>query len=243
MQPLLPTLEVMEIERLRDQAFLEFDDVADFIWKAPRLIESERRLEAVKLDAYFPDDGGHRQHRKEMEQRKLDATFPYMIASGNLYALLSLFETYLLLLCGEIQNLTGKQLSDTKGQGVSKLLAYFKGCGVAPESQPLHDQVMAALKIRNCLMHASGMLSWSKDAPELRRIVKTMSFLSPEHRQRRKKHADRPPLVNVVSSSLGDRIVVQNIYSHVLCSYLIQYFMSLCETFNVAICARRSGNA
>lgn len=235
MQRLFPSLEVPEIERLRDQAYLEFTDVSDFIWKAPRLIDSERNLEARKLDAYFPHDGEHRQRRKEIGQRKLDSVFPYMLATGNLFSLLSLFESYLLLLAEEIQKINSCQLSEVKGQGVSKLFTYFKACGILPGAQPLHEQVVAALKIRNCLMHASGMLSWSREASELRKIEKTMSFLSNEHRQRRKQIQDPQPLVTLIQSGLGDRIVVQIMYCHVLCGYLSQYFTSLCESASAAM--------
>lgn len=241
MQRLLPSLDIVEIERLRDRAYLEFADVGDFIWKAPRLIDNERELEERKLDAYFSNDGEHRQHRqrrREMEQRKLDSTFPYMITTGNLFALLSLFESYLLLLADELQTLNPRQLNETRGQGVSRLFSYFKSCGLSSETQPLYEQVMAALKIRNCLIHASGMLSWSKEAAELRRIETTMSFLSIEDRQRRRQFKDAEPLVKVTQSGLGERIVVQGLYCHVLCSYLSQYFMSLCESANASIRVR-----
>lgn len=235
MQRLFPPLKNSGIEALRVRAYIELFQVSDFIWKVPRFIEGERAIEAEKLNAYFPQDGIERNSREGMEKRKLNSTFPYMIATGNLFALGSVFESYLLLLAEEVQNLSGQQLGKVKGQGLSKLFTFFKYCGLSLETAPLHEQIVAALKIRNCLMHASGMLYWSKEAAELQRIVNTMSFLSSDHRQRRKQLKDAEPLVNIVQSGLGKRVVVQNMYNHVLCGYLSQYFVSLCESADKAI--------
>lgn len=221
--------ETTAIGQLKKRAFWEFQDVSDFVWKAPRLIDSERIRETKKLDAYFPDDTEHRRLRHARESQKLDATFPYMIATGNLFSTISLFESYMLLLGGELQSKTGRRLDEVKGQGLSKLLAYFKLCGALPGSIPYHEQMLAAIRIRNSLMHASGLLSWSRDETELRRLFKSSSFLALEDRERRKKVAEPMDLVNIVPSPLGDRLVVQNIYAHLLCGYLVEYFVQLCE--------------
>ena len=230
------------IEQLRERASREFWDITDFIWKAPHLIDHEAKLEAKKLDAYFPDKSINRSRRKESETRKLEGTFPYMISTGNLFSVISVFETYLLLLAGELQVLTGLQIADVKGsrQGINKLFSYFQMCGVPPESVPNHAQILAAIKIRNCLMHASGILSWSKDEEDLRRIERSMLFLPKEDRERHRKSMKVEPFVKIVSSSLGDRIVIQNIYAYYLSSYLREYFMKLCIEFISKQISRRT---
>jgi hypothetical protein len=42
--------------QLANRASEEFHNLSDFIWKAPRFVESERTLELAKLEQYFPDD-------------------------------------------------------------------------------------------------------------------------------------------------------------------------------------------
>ena len=113
-------------------------------------------------------------------------------------------------------------------------------CGVPPESVPYHAQILAAIKIRNCLMHASGILSWSKDEEDLRRIERSMLFLPKKDREWHRKNMEVEPFVRVVSSSLGDRIVIQNIYACFLSSYLREHFMKLCVEFINKQIARRT---
>lgn len=223
------------IDELSTRAWREFMDVSDFFWKAPRLIDHERKLELNKLDAYFPDHPEFRERRWSMESHKLDHTFPYLIAVGNLFSALSLFESYLLLLAGELQTQTSVQIKDCKGQGVSRLFAYFRQIGVIPEGVRLHEQVQASIKIRNCLMHASGMLDWSRENDDLRRIQSVGFYLSAEHRKMRNDKGGEFNELRVVSSALGDRLAVDNQYCHVLCSYLNSYFSDLCEAAQVAL--------
>ena len=223
------------IEQLSNRAWREFGNVSDFIWKAPRLIEHERKLELKKLDAYFPNHPEFKERRWKTESHKLDHTFPYLIAVGNLFTALSLFEAYLLLLADELQAHTGLQVKDVKGQGTSRLFAFFRQVGVMPERVELYEQVQAAIKIRNCLMHASGMLDWSRENDDLRRIQFIGSYLSLEHRKMRTDQGKEFNEVSVTKSALGDRLAVDNQYCHVLCSYLNSYFSALCEAAQVKL--------
>ena len=218
-----------QIQNLGVRAEREFVDVSDFIWKAPRLIDQERKLELSKLDSYFPNHPELKERRWKMESHKLDHTFPYLIAVGNLFCVVSLFESYLLLLAGELQAHVTVQLRDVKGQGVSRLFKFFRSVGVSPERIRLYEQVQAAIKIRNCLTHASGMLDWSRENDDLRNIQSTGAYLSPEHRKMRLDKGREFDEVLLGESALGDRLIVDNQYCHVLCSYLHTYFSALCE--------------
>ena len=80
------------------KAVHELNDVSDYIYKSPRLLKHERTLEQQKLDAYFPDGGINADIRWRYESKKLNETFPRLIAVGNLFAVLSIFENYVLLL-------------------------------------------------------------------------------------------------------------------------------------------------
>jgi hypothetical protein len=223
------------LKQLSASAQLEFEDVADFFWKVPRFIEHERQLELAKLDDYFPDNLELRERRWMFESSKLNHTFPYLVATGNLFCAASLFETYLLVLASGIEAYTGIRVKDMKGQGVNRLLAFLRRIGVTPEKVQLHEQVSAAIKIRNCLMHASGMLDGSRKNYDLRRIQRTGAFLSRKHRKKRRDLGLACHEVTIVSSSLGDRLAINDQYCHILCNYLHTYFTGLCEATNAAL--------
>ena len=152
---------ILQPERLAASAYEEFNNLGDFIYKAPRLVKSERESELAKLERYFPNDSNLRDLRWQAESHNLDHVFPYLIATGNLFALLSLFESYLLALCVGIQSSSTVQIKDIHGTGVGRLFKFLGRLGVAAEDMSLHQQIQAAIKIRNCLIHASGVLSWS----------------------------------------------------------------------------------
>jgi hypothetical protein len=103
--------EDLAFQQFASSAYFEFTDVADYIWKSPRLIESEFKLEIEKLNAYFPVKGDdkqdaqnikYRKMRWQHERKKLTAIFPYLMATGNLFSIISLFETYCFILCKEL---------------------------------------------------------------------------------------------------------------------------------------------
>ena len=216
----------LQLAQLASRAGQEFDDLGDFIYKAPRLVESERETELAKLELYFPDDAKHRELRWAHESHKLDHVFPYLIAVGNLFALLSLFESYLLSLCVELQPHTAVQLNSIGGTGVNRLFKFLRRVGVAVEDLPLHQQVQAAIKIRNCLIHASGVLSWSHNNDDLRELQRTGAYLSPENQGVRTRQGGE--YIYIHAAAVGDRLMVRNEYCHVLCFYLRTYLVALC---------------
>ncbi|WOJ88836.1 hypothetical protein RZS28_13605 [Methylocapsa polymorpha] len=91
------------LEGLASQAFSEFSEAADYYWKSARLIDSELKSEALKLSDYYPLSGEEkadriaiklRKFRWTREHRKLTGVFPYLIAAGNLFSCVSLFEVF-----------------------------------------------------------------------------------------------------------------------------------------------------
>ena len=213
--------------QLATRASEEFDNLSDFIWKAPRLVETERELELAKLHLYFPNDPVSRDLRWRDESHNLDHVFPYLIAVGNLFALLSLFESYVLALCSELEPRTPVELSSVNGMGISRLFKFLRRAGAKAEDLPLHQQIQAAISIRNCLIHASGVLSWSRDNNGLRDLQRTINYLSSEHQAVRT--AQGGEYVYLQPSPLGDRLMIRSDYCHLLCFYLKSYFVSLCE--------------
>lgn len=217
-----------QLNQLASQASDEFDDILDYIWKSPGLIKHETEIELKKIPLYFPNDPKSAALRWKWQSEKLTGVFPQFIAVGNLFSVVSLFEFYLLQLGDKLQSSCGIQLESVKGQGVTKLFEYFKKINLSPHKVPLYDQVQAALKIRNCLMHSSGMLAWDRYEKDLRRTLSSRTYLSLEDRNRRKAKGEISNEVLIKESAVGDRLQVENMYSFIVSAYLRDYFFDLC---------------
>jgi hypothetical protein len=209
----------------------EFSDISDYIWKAPNFIEQETKLEKRKLEAYFPLTGDAdkdafaislRAIRWEHESRKLYELFPQLLAVGNLYACLSVFEAYCLRLANLIERRSQHQVRTTGGRGIQKIFKFFSTAGVQHFKTDYALEMEAALKIRNCLIHSEGLLSWAQEA-SLRRIIGSGRFLSIEHLERRKRLGTPLDEVTIVTSELGDKITISNKYPHLLATYARWY--------------------
>ncbi len=218
-----------KIDPLKKAAYLEFSDASDFIWKCPRLLKQEYKIEIRKLSTYFPDNPKLASLRWHFEGKKLRQLFPYLMATGNLFSATSLFETYLLLLAKQVEQLANVELKNTKGQGLQRIFNFLKGCGIQYNVIQLWPQVDAAIKIRNCLTHANGLLEWSRDREELCRIIKRGIFLSKDHRKKCiNKNGVYEELI-LVNSDMGERIQPTNMYSWLANAYYRDYFMDLCN--------------
>ena len=218
-----------QLGQLKSRAFSEFNDVGDFIWKSPRFLIHETTLEKEKLKDYFPEGGETARLRWQHESAKLGSTFPYLIAIGNLFSATSLFETYLLLLVELLQETTTITIDKTKGQGFPRACTYLRTNFVRPESVSLFYQVEAAFRIRNCMAHASGLLSNVRDRREVRRVVKDGIYLSSDDRDRRRSMGGQFDELSIVPSKLGERLQVNNEYSYITVFYMRDHYLALCE--------------
>ena len=208
----------------------EFNQISDYIWKSPRLLDQETKLEIQKIAEYFPDDKKLAELRWQRESRKIDKVFPYLIALGNMFSVMSTFESYLLIISNELEKDTGVKVNSVSGSGINRLFSYFRCINIDIERIILFHQIDAAIKVRNCLSHANGILSWSRDETELRRIQRSGTYLSHEHRLRRKKMNGIYSEIIIVSSAFGDRIQIENKYAFILTSYLRDYLSGLCQS-------------
>jgi hypothetical protein len=136
------------------------------------------------------------------------------------------FERYVLQLAMEVEKVVKIPVDQTVGKGIARWLAYLRRAGVVNTScVPLWPQVDAAFKIRNCLMHAQGFLRLSKKGDaEIRRIVKSGTFLEPQHRKKRQRPFEE---IKIVKSRIGDRLEITNEYSYLVAVYLRDYFGNL----------------
>lgn len=222
-----------ELHRLADSAGSEFDYLSDYIWKSPKLLEQETKLELRKLKVYFPNDSEGARLRWAHESHKLTRVFPYLIAVGNLFMATSIFESYMFLLAEAVKGRTGVAVETAKGAGIRRLFSYLKLVGISPSKIPLFEQVMAGIRIRNCFAHASGVLDWTREAKELIRLQSTRAYLSKDHRRRMKSLGKDPDDLLISNTKLGKKLVINNGYPHVLTSYFRDYFFEICKSAKV----------
>jgi hypothetical protein len=226
-----------ELQRLSLSAFDEFGDIADYIWKSPNLIESERKIELEKLNRYFPLTGDPEKDEKAKqlrrvrwrhEGRKLRGVFPYVMANGNLFTCISVFETYCLMLCKAIERRSGADLSRCKGSGVSKSFNFLSKTPIDLNQLAFREQVLIAILIRNCLFHANGILDWSRDESELRKVVARRSYLDTRSRSI-SSEVQEPDEIAIMETKLGDCLVISNSYPHIVSSYLKYHLIDMCK--------------
>lgn len=214
--------------KLARSAYDEFSNAADYIWKTPRFLEAEREEELAKLPIYFPNAPQLASLRWQHESAKIDRTFPFLMSRGNLFSIASLYESYLHLLAKDIEKSTGNPLKLARGQGVSKIYNYFKTVDINYSAVDFFEQVDAALKIRNCLFHASGILDWCKSPEQIIRIVDNLIYLSKDHRQHRIKSYNSDNEVVIFKSKFGNRLEIINQYPWIVAFYFRDYFVGLC---------------
>lgn len=220
--------------RLASNALDEFSNLADYIWKTPNFIESERSVEEAKLHDYFPITGDEkhdemarrlRQMRWYLESRKLFVSFPIWAASGNLFLSLALFESYCLRLVKLIEQRSELSLAEVQARGASKIFKFLEKSGIDIFKRSCYRELQVSLRIRNCLIHAEGLLALDKDQVSLRRIISKGRYLTREHVERRERRGLPLDEVRIIASDLGDRIVVSNDYPHVVTTYARDFFI------------------
>jgi hypothetical protein len=210
-------------------AALEFDELADYIWKSPHLIDNETKIEKQKIKDYFPDNAEMAKLRWSYESRKLQSTFPYIIAVSNLYSVTSLLESYLLLLICEIESGTLTKLIEIKGNGISRYFNFFEKNGINLNDIKYYKQVRASLKIRNAFIHANGILKYLKESVEIRRIYSQHEFLENDHYKRKVENKSRIDEVEIIQTAHGEKLQISMLYAHTLAFYYREFLSSLID--------------
>ncbi len=215
-------------------AFNELNDISDYVYKSPRLLTHEKDLERRKLAAYFPQGGISAGIRSHYESVKLNETFPQFIAMGNLFLVLSVFESYVSELLKILQDQNPAVPKLELSRGVKDHLKATKAYGAKPYDARCYEQVHTAICIRNCLMHAKGLLASCRQADDLRTRINDCKFLSPDLRKRRseRERSSVRDEVTIEGAGSGERLVITNNYASLACSYSREYFCALCGMLN-----------
>ena len=242
-----------QLRLIRIAAQREFDGTSDFLWKAPSFIEEQVKIELQKLQAYFPLTGDTnrdefvirmRKARWSLEATNLFGLFPHMLYSGNLSALLSLLETYLFRLCVILESVSGRELTSIHSSGIDRLFKYLNlvspdlSISLDVNSLAYHQQIRAALIIRNALVHASGILKMARNASSIEGIIKNHLYL---HRKDRRKEiiSDSRYTVRLIPGNYGDRIVVGYLFVWRYNIYCRDFFTTLCDRLTYELSTKK----
>lgn len=210
----------------------EFVHISDFIWKSNRLIVEEKKREEEIYsicESSLSADMIVANLRWEHESFKINKVFPYLTNVSNLFTLISILEHNLLKLAKEIEKRENSLLiNDIKKTGLNKLFEYFRKKGVVLEKVTLFKQIQASIKVRNCFFHASGVISWSKDATELNNIVKNKLYFDKKDKENPQINTNQEYIISIVESDFGQQLQLTHNYTFILSIYIKDFLKNLC---------------
>lgn len=148
------------------------------------------------------------------------------MANSNLFLGASLFEFHLFRLCKDIENVTSLHLKDVRGSGVSRLVKFLENAEFCPREAEFHEQVDAAVTLRNALLHAGGVLQLSRDHSKVRRIIDRKTYIEKERRNGNRIVDDdgRP---EVALSDDDQRVEINNMFAFRATKYFRGFLLDI----------------
>lgn len=224
-----------KINEINKDSAWEWMDISDFVFKSKSLVERERKIEQRKINNYFPAGIDERTDtlrriRTERAVQRIECTYPYMLATGNFYAVLSLLETFLLMLAKEASVLFDKDYKGVSGVGVEKIYNHLRGAGIDLNKAENYQAISSAFNFRNCLIHCGGVLELSKEKDKIKRIICQRQHLSGVARENAKmEDSSVRGIAFVGHSAFGERLLINNDYAYLVSIYASSYFASVCS--------------
>lgn len=218
-----------EITKLAWQISSEMEDIADYIWKSPRLLEHETRIELEKVVDMAAAGSRVAGWRWSIERKKLTETFPHLIAVANLYMAVSACESHVLRILRLLRN-HRPAVNSAGSAGFNKHLAACRDFGILPEKSPYYPQVLAIVEVRNCLMHANGILDASKKRTQIKAIVSERMYVDSELRRYWKKNGIlSKDNIWIEETEYGDKLDIDNLFSYHCTYFLREFAIGLCR--------------
>lgn len=213
-------------EKIAQEIIEEFMRVSDCIWKSPNVIEQALEREQGIIDDLIVEDQVYIASLRYAEEfKKLNHTFPKLIATGNLFSVLSLFESYIYRLALLIHSKKNQDTDIDKylKKGVTKLFDYINDYSINIKEIKLFSQIDASIKIRNSLIHANGLLNWmsNKKSAEVQRIVLINQYLIDSHKK--SGHS-----VKIINTLHGEQLQINNDYVFTASAYMRNFLLELC---------------
>src|SRR6266540_5295227 len=116
---------------------------------------------------------------------------------------------------------------------VERYLSYLsKLAGVNRSKLPNWQAVSKLAIVRNCIVHASGIVSYSNDAQEIRSMVKNRSYLTEIHRANLEKYEksqgkERIDYIGISVSDNVEKLVINKEYTHAVSSYARDFLLQI----------------
>lgn len=221
------------IQRIRESSIFEWLDIGDFVFKSKSSIEQERKIEQIKINDYFPagiDEQTNtlRRLRTERAVQRIEHTYPYMLATGNFYAVLSSLEIFLLMIVKETSVLFDQDYRGATGVGLEKIYNHLRGVGIDLNKAENYQAVSSAFTFRNCLIHCGGVLELSRDGEKIKRILSQRQHLSGVAKENAKEESHSVNGIAFIDQgSFGERLLINNDYAHLASCYASAYFSSV----------------
>ncbi|MGH7595142.1 MAG: hypothetical protein ACREOI_02270 [bacterium] len=170
-----------------------------FVEEYFKLVESKmeeaKHSEMTALDASYPPDI-QQQHYGEYSALKRELEYSYdRLVSISRYSIVVLLhmivETQMRAFCLELQKekkkgrekdkqgkLPSRTFSDFRGGPIEQSKLYLtKIVGISLEKNPKWDNLMTLQKVRDCIIHAYGDVSRSRDQEYLRKLVQQGRYI------------------------------------------------------------------
>ncbi len=176
-----------EVKAICYSMYNEYSLLADCVWKFNEQIDELKRIELEKLDTYYPNDDNGKALRWYFESQKLEYFFPVTLNYAFLIMVFVTIETHLMKTCDLLYEtrklpLRAKELA---GRGLDRYMNYLsKLASVSRDCISIWPQISNLTKLRNCVVHTAGYIDNSKDEKTIRAMVKDMSYLSKEDKER-----------------------------------------------------------
>lgn len=224
-----------KLEILSDEIEHEFDYLADCIWKLNEQLDVIKGNELAKLELYHSDDPVGREIRWMFEGPKHETFFPTALNYAFVVLVFITLETQLMRLCDVLYEVKSfpVRAKDMSGSGLERYLSYLtKLAGVSRSKLPNWQAVSKLSIIRNCIVHASGIVSYSNDAQELRSMVRTRSYLTEWHRANlekyeKNKNGARLDYVGIALSDDVEKLVIKQEYTHSVTGYARDFLLQI----------------
>lgn len=202
--------------------FEEFSQLSDMIWKLPRFLENETRIEREKLDKYFPVGDPHaavlRTLRWSLEGEKLFGLFPRLLNQTGVLLAVALFETRL------VHAVNTALAPSRPADDLKACQQLLKDNGLDLEQLRFANQVKLALLVRHCIIHLSGYVDHLRKKDALLAGIEEKDYL--QHWQIAKGSEAGNPWLSIEADRYGMRLVISHTYAFVTCSLLRD---NLCE--------------
>lgn len=219
-----------QITKLAFQISSEMSEIADYVWKSPRLLEHETKIELQKVsDMKAVGSERTAAMRWSFEHKKLSETFPHLIAVANLYMSVSACENHILSLL-TLLRMRQSPPTAARSAGLIQHLGACREFGMKPEDSPYYQQVLSIVEIRNCLMHANGFLDASKKRANIEAIVRERKYVDGDLKRYWKENGISPSENIWIATDVdGVRLDIDNMFSYHSCYFLREFSIGLCK--------------